>query len=131
MRINSVSDIAHFFFHCICNHTEALPGYLRQLFRYAQRTKGAKASFKELAASMNEKSDALGESRTTLSLSTEQVRIWFISQGGREYSAKEKPLDTDEHKKKRLEWIHEWHPILANPKCPVCFLDEKWFYVTN
>jgi len=60
------------------------PGYLRELFRYAQRTKGGKASFKELAASMNEKSEALGEGRSSISLHREQVRIWFREQGGKE-----------------------------------------------
>jgi len=110
---------------------EEHPGYLRKLFRYAQRTKGAKASFKELAASMNEKSDVLGESRTTLSLHKEQLRRWFVREGGKEYSAKEKPLDTDEQKKKRLEWVRKWFKYLSDPNCAICFLDEKFFYVTN
>merc|ERR1712032_509552 len=92
---------------------------------------GAKASFKELAASMNEKSEALGEGRSSISLHREQVRNWFREQGGKEYSAKEKPLDTDEHKRKRLEWIRKWQSKLRDPNTHLCYLDEKFFYVTN
>lgn len=52
--------------HCgkqsYCDMIEAEhPGYLRELFRYAQRTNGAKATFKELADTMNLKSEIEGE----------------------------------------------------------------------
>ena len=107
------------------------PGYLRELFRYAQRTKGAKATFKELADTMNLKSEIEGELRSTLSLHSLQVYKWFRQQGGKEHSAKEKPLDTDVHRRNRLQWVRTWWDLLTNASAPVAFLDEKWFYVTN
>ena len=101
------------------------------MFRYAQRILGSKASYKALAETMNWKSDVPGEIRTTLSLRYHQVRSWFISEGGKEYSPIEKPLDTDEHKQQRLEWVKKvWHRY-TDPDCPVCHLDEKWFYITS
>ena len=110
---------------------ETHPGYLRELFRYAQRTKGAKATFKELADTMNLKSKVAGETRATLSLHELQVSRWFAQQGGKEFSPKEKPLDTDEHKAKRLQWVRTYYDLLTDEKKTVCYLDEKWFYVTN
>ena len=71
---------------------------MRELFRYAQRTKGAKTSYKDLADTMNLKSEAPGEVRTSLSLHSLQVYCWFVDQGGKEHSPIEKPLDTKWHK---------------------------------
>merc|ERR1712238_585958 len=80
---------------------------------------------------MNWKSDVPGEIRPSLSLHHRQVRLWFISEGGKEFSPIEKPLDTDEHKRNRLEWVKKvWHRY-TDPNCPVCHLDEKWFYITS
>ena len=107
------------------------PGYVRSLFRYAQRVKGAKATYSELAHQMNEKSAIEGEQRTTLFLSRKQVADWFKSQGGKEYSPKEKPLDTPEHKRLRKIWVRDWWDILTDEKAPVAYIDEKWFYTTN
>ena len=84
------------------------PGYLHELCRYALRTKGIRATFDELATSMNAKSAVESESRPTLSLHKLQVYRWFRKNGGKEISAKEKPLLTKQHKKDRLKWIQEW-----------------------
>ena len=78
-------------------------GYLHELFRYAQQILGGKSSFAELADLMNLKSEAPGEDRTTLLLHSLQVRNWFCANNGKAFSPKEKPLDTDEHKAKRLQ----------------------------
>ena len=110
---------------------EKHPGYLRELFCYAQQTKSAKATFKELADQMNLKSEAEGETRATLSLHMLQLNRWFQEQGGKEKSSKKKPLDTPDHMEKRLQWVREHWDLLTNPDMPVTYLDEKWFYVTN
>ena len=106
-------------------------GYLRELFRYAQRILGAKASYKDLAETMNLKSEAPGEIRTSLSLHSLQVYRWFVLEGGKEHSPKEKPLDTNAHKQMRLAWVKKFWEVFTDPTLPVCHLDEKWFYITN
>ena len=75
------------------------PGYLVQLFRYAQKTAGAKAGFVVLAETMNLKSAIESDNRPTLNLHHLQVYRWFVSKGGKESSPIEKPLDTPAHKK--------------------------------
>ena len=110
---------------------KAYPGYVRSLFCYAQKVKGAKATFLELAKTMKLKSSTAGETRPTLFLSRHQVMRWFHQQGGKEYSPKEKPLDTPEHKAKRKVWVREWFDVLTSETEPVCYIDKKWFYTTN
>jgi hypothetical protein len=107
------------------------PGYIRELWRYAVKTKGSGATYKELAECMNLKSAAPAEDRAELSLSRRQVRSWFKANGGIERSAKEKPLLTEEMKKKKLAWGRKWGAILTDPEAPVAMLDEKWFYKRN
>ena len=80
---------------------------------------------------MNLKSDAPGEMRSTLSLDWHQVCEWFHSHGGKEYSPKEKPLDTDGHKILRLDWVKRWWNLLTCKEAFVGHLDEKWFYITS
>lgn len=106
-------------------------GYLHELFRYAQMVKGATSTFGELAMVMNEKSNAPGENRPTLTMSRRQLGDWFRKQGGKQKSPVEKPLLTDEHKRQRVDWCHQWFNILKDKTAPVAFLDEKWFYTTN
>ena len=79
---------------------------------------------------MNAKSDTY-EDRPTLSLHRLQLMHWFNVKGGKERSAIEKPLDTPELIKSRLEWVRKWYDILTNPNEVVTYLDEKWFYTTN
>ena len=65
----SVINISFLFPFLLLLYTiEKYPGYLRELFRYAIRSVGARSSFAVLAHTMNLKSDAPGESRETLTL---------------------------------------------------------------
>ena len=72
-----------------------------------------------------------GEGRATLSLSRRQVENWFKANGGKEKSAIEKPLLTDEYKQLRNAWARKYFALFTNSSAPVAFLDEKWFYTTN
>jgi hypothetical protein len=83
------------------------PGYLRELFRYATKVKGARASYEELAATMNLKSAAPGEDRPEVSLSRKQLRDWFKANNGKEKSTKEKSLLDENMKRRRCEWAKE------------------------
>jgi len=60
------------------------PGYLHELYRYARRTKGVRASFSDIAECMNAKSGTLEEERPTLSLHKLQVFRWVKANGGSE-----------------------------------------------
>ena len=107
------------------------PGYLHELFRYAQSVKGNVATFAELKEVMNEKSSAPGENRPTLSISCQQLSDWFQTNGGKQISAVEKPRLTDEHRQMRREWAVEHFDKFVDRDCPKAFLDEKWFYTTS
>lgn len=107
------------------------PGYVRELFRYAQKVKGARATFQELADCMCEKSATPGETRTTLSIGRSQLHRWFVANGGRERSPIEKPLLNPDIEQKRLRWVQEYWELLTDPTKPVGMLDEKYFYTTS
>ena len=87
---------------------DAYPGYLHELFRYAQLVKGSLSTFVELSEVMNAKPATPGENRPTLSLSRKQVRDWFFQQGGQEKSPLAKPLLMNEHKHLRVAWARKW-----------------------
>jgi hypothetical protein len=110
---------------------EKYPGYILELYRYAIRTMGAGTTYKELAECMNAKSAAPGEDHSELNLSKSQVSKWFIQNGGKERSSKEKPLLTHEMKNNRLKWVKKYGKILTDPKANVAMLDKKWFYKHN
>ena len=61
---------------------EIHPGYMVELFRFAQKIKGPVATFTELALCMNEKSAAPSEEQSTLSLTKYMLRRWFQTVGG-------------------------------------------------
>ena len=107
------------------------PGYLRELYRYATRMKGAMASFRELADCMSAKSATPDENRMTISLHRLQLFRWWRKQGGKEKSSIEKPRLTPEYCRKRLDWIEKWEDITTDPNIPVAYLDEKWFYTSS
>ena len=115
----------------ISNIEKEHEGYIRYLFRYAQKVRGPLETYAEMANTMNMKSNVPGETRPTLSLSRKQVADWFKEQGGKEVSSIEKPLLTKQHKELRARWARDNWNILTDPKKPVCFADEKWFYTTN
>jgi hypothetical protein len=105
------------------------PGYLHELWRYAIRTKGSGATYRELAETMNEKSASPAEQRTELSMSGQQLSAWFKLNKGVERSSKEKPMLThDEMKKLCLAWVQKYGHLLTNPHAEVAELDNKWFY---
>ena len=110
---------------------EAYLGYLHELFRYAQKVKGVKATYQELADKMNSKSAAPSEFWETLSLHRLQLFRWFQSSNGKEISPKEKPLDTPELIKQRLKWVRDHYELLTDKSKGIAYIDEKWFYTTN
>ena len=110
---------------------EQHPGYLHFLFRAAQKVKGSKATYTEIADYMNVKSACPSEVRPTLSLHRLQILRWFHDNNGKEHSPKEKPLDTPELMKLREEWVREHHNLLTDNNAPIAYIDEKWFYTTN
>jgi len=110
---------------------EEHPGYLRELYRYAESTLGATATWQEFVEIINLKSAAPGEERPTLSISRKQLARWFQKNGGKEVSVVERPLLTREHKERRVQWVRRWYDILSDPLAAVAFLDEKWFYTSN
>jgi hypothetical protein len=108
------------------------PGYLRELFRHAQKVKGVKATFAELADAANQKSAAPGEERSTLLVGKTQMYKWFHANGGTEKSSLERPrIITDDLKGQRLSWVKLHWLLLTDPEAAVGMLDEKWFYTTN
>ena len=107
------------------------PGYLHELFRYATRTKGANASFGELAKQMNLKSNVPGEMHPTLTIRRRMLSKWFDDNGGKLKAPVEKPLLTPKHMQQRVDWVHKYKYILSDDTKPVAFLDEKWFYTSS
>ena len=97
----------------------AHPGYIRDLYRYAEGVLGPMATYKEIADCMNARSGASGDTRPTFSISRRQVAAWFAKQGGRETSPIEKPLLTTEHKTRRIEWAGKWFDTFCDPTTPV------------
>lgn len=67
------------------------PGFIRRLFRYAQKIRGALATFAELVDTVNQKSET---EDLVISATRKQINIWFNEQGGKEFSPTTKPLDT-------------------------------------
>ena len=80
---------------------------------------------------MNEKSHRTPQNQPILTLHRVQLLRWFIDNGGKELSSKEKPLDTPELIEKRYAWVSKYYDILTDNNIPVAFIDEKWFYTTN
>ena len=116
------------------SYTDALdeenPGYIRTLFRYAQKVKGVLATFGELAETMNEKSRT-NDNKPNTDLTRRQLNSWFKKEGGKETAPTTKPLDTPDHIKKRNAWVRDYFTLLTDVNAAVTYLDEKWFYTTN
>ena len=109
------------------------PGYIRELYRYAERTLGGQASFEDLAQTMNNKSEVRAEQRPSTNFNTMNLFRWFHQQGGKDKSPIEKPYLTEDQKKERKKWcqdekerIDTWGEDLY-----ACFLNNKWFYTTS
>ena len=65
------------------------PGYIRQLYRYAEKTVGNQASFEDLTWTMNGKSFTKEEKPDT-KFNRMNLYRWFNQQGGKEKSPMEK-----------------------------------------
>ena len=104
------------------------PGYLHFLFRKIINLKGLNIGFQEIAHQMNMFSAVESEHRPTIQLSRQQVSNWFTVNIGKEIAPTEKPLDTNEHCAKRVEWTVQKYGLLTNVLAPVTYIDEKWFY---
>ena len=115
----------------IDNIEQSHPCYLHSLFRKSLQLKGSNSSFHELAHHINSLSRVETEERMSLSLNRRHINKWFIDNGGKFISPLEKPLDSEEHCLKRIDWVIKYYGLLTNPYCPVCYIDEKWFYRVN
>jgi hypothetical protein len=104
------------------------PGYLRELYRYAENMLGNRATFSELADCMNQRSDMPTEERETLSLHPEQLRRWFHSEKGKQLAASARPRLTDDQRRKRIGWSRRMKRMLVEEGKHVAYLDEKWFH---
>ena len=67
----------------------------------------------------------------SLHISRFQLQNWFILNKGKQRSPVEKPLNTDDHKRRRLAWVARFNHLFIDTAIPMGHLDEKWFYVTN
>ena len=108
------------------------PGYIRQLYRYAEKIIGNQASFEDLARTMNCKSFTEEEKPET-KFNRVTLHRWFNQQGGKAKSPMEKPYLSQEQKKGRKEWCVREKARMEQygTQFYACFLDEKWFYLTS
>ena len=111
----------------------AHPGYIRELYRYAERTIGHQASFEDLARVMNDKSKVALEDRPDTTFNATNLFRWFHQQGGKKKSPMEKPYLSEDQKKERKKWCEREKSRIAKwgGRFYACFLDEKWFYMTS
>ena len=99
------------------------PRYLHVIYYYSIKTYGAKSGFQQLlSASMNQKNDTPRKHRPIINMSRQQLNNWFIANKGKEYSPKEKPLNTPQHKLLRLKWVRKYHNKTTNSFIPVAYL---------
>ena len=75
------------------------------LFCDAIEKKGSNSSYEELAAQMVLSSTGTVDYCPQITISAYQLRLWFLSQNGKEISAKEKPLDTKDHCIQQKDWV--------------------------
>ena len=109
------------------------PGYIHELYRYAERTLGNQACYEDLAKCMNARSRIPGEDRPNTKFNKDYLRKWFMKQGGQEKSPIKKPYLSKEQKQERKKWSKREKARLLRmgKKFYACFLDEKWFYTTS
>jgi hypothetical protein len=81
------------------------------------------AKMKELST-MDEAPNVPGEA---FPFTTSGVYRWFKARGGKERSGRlEKPVLTEEHIRKRIDWASNMTGEMENKI--IVHLDEKWFY---
>ena len=82
----------------------AHPGYIRELYRYAEKTLGNQASYEDLARTMNAKSKAPFEDRPDTTFNKMNLHCWFLQQGSKQKPPLEKPYLSEDQKKERKKW---------------------------
>ena len=110
---------------------EEHPQLLHKCFRYACNTIGTKASFMRFVEVMNDKLKAMGHN--DIFLKKHNFVEWFRSNKGKLKADKFVPRLNDAKKQQRLEWC-EWMVNMIDTygdDLPICWLDEKWFYMTT
>lgn len=122
---------------------EAHPGYVLELYRAAIRADGADSSWTEIASQMEALSAS--DERGAIRVRSGQIRRWFVKFKGKYKSNVTRPILTEEHREKRLEFatrllrfleehiVWERNGRQGEPPPPFycAFLDEKWFYTTS
>ena len=58
------------------------------------------------------------------------VNDWFENLGETEVSPLEKPLDTIEHERKRLQWVRKYFNIITSRYIYVCCFDEIFYAIS-
>ena len=71
------------------------------------------------------------ETRPNLELTRWIVNRWFVKNGGKEVSAKEKTLNSEHHCVLQKAWVIKYYGLLTNPLAAVIYINEKWFCRTN
>ena len=102
------------------------PGYVYELYRYATRMRGVKASWQLLAEAACFRSRIPTETRPDLKFVGETFRIWFIQNGGIEKKVVTRPILPEGRKRDRVEWaIQRLREDIQDGRKRV-YLDEKW-----
>ena len=83
---------------------KAFPGYIRELYRYAERTVSNQASFEDLARTMNSKSNIPGEQHPKTQFNAIKLHRWFRQHGRKEKSLLEKTYLTKDQTKARNKY---------------------------
>ena len=119
------------------NLESLFPGFLHSCYRYATNVVGDDADNKTLAYYMNERAAIEFkhcEIRGKLKMTKHHFEVFFENFEGKIMEPTTKPHLTLEHISDRLKFAIKWkrklRSVLAKG-CVVCFLDEKWFYVTS
>ena len=111
--------------------TEAHPQLLHQVFRYACNTIGRTAPILDLVAMMNSKLANTGHN--DIILKKHNFTEFFKANNGVMKAEKFVPRLTEDKKMKRVAWC-QWcieQLALYGNALPMCWLDEKWFYMTS
>lgn len=76
---------------------------------------------------MNERSVIPGEYRISINLGQIQQNNCFISNNGKKFSRKEKPINTPIHCSRRQVWVVANYFKLNSPYCSIAYLTESLF----
>jgi hypothetical protein len=105
------------------------PTYLTSLYRYATSIHGDDLTFLQLADAMNAKAN-IDQLVPGFNISVGQLKRWFRSIKGKQLSPNEKPYLTPEHLEMRIVYAIQMLQMQREGRY-ICYLDEKWFYITT